>query len=93
MDDKLIVSIIVSIVALICWILTLASHLKNTQMDAIERIVWTIVLCSLNIVGVFFYWWLVSTDSDTTFGVKSDEELKEYFNSKHQPNTEKTNNL
>lgn len=53
MDQSTIV--IAIIVGQICWLVTLSSFLGNKEIEPTERIIWTIVLCTLNIVGMFLY--------------------------------------
>ena len=48
--------IVVLLILQICWVITVSSFLKNKAIEPNERVVWAIVLCTLNIVGMFLYW-------------------------------------
>jgi hypothetical protein len=65
-------------VGFVLWLVTLVSHLRRTDLCDSDRIVWTVVLCTLNILGMILYWVLAPAGESR---VKSEEELKEYFNS------------
>lgn len=59
------------------WIVTLVSHLRRTDYSDGDRIVWTIVLCTLNILGVVLYWCLAPAGNCR---VLTENELKDKFN-------------
>lgn len=63
---------------LVVWLAVLVWHLRRRDLADTDRIVWTIVLCVLNILGVALYFFLCpSTESDRPL---SEQELKEKFN-------------
>ena len=65
---------------MILWLLTLASLLKRQDMQGTDKIVWTIVLCFLNVLGMFLYWFLAPAQQKNPLA-RSEKELKDYFNS------------
>jgi hypothetical protein len=46
---------IIALVLLIAWLLTLVTHLKSTHMDPTDKVCWTVVLCTLNLLGLVIY--------------------------------------
>lgn len=44
-----------SVVLFLIWLFELITHLRRTDLSDTDRIVWTIVLCTLNILGVVLY--------------------------------------
>ena len=61
----------------IIWILALVSHLRRTDYSDTDKIIWTIVLCTLNIFGVILYWFFAPPGNDR---VLSEPELIDKFN-------------
>lgn len=59
------------------WIIALVSHLRRTDYSDTDKIVWTIVLCTLNVLGVILYFFLAPPGDQR---VLSEAELKEKFN-------------
>jgi len=59
------------------WIIALVSHLRRTDYTDTDKILWTIVLCTLNILWVILYWFFAPRGDD---GVLSEQELKDKFN-------------
>jgi hypothetical protein len=59
------------------WIAVLVSHLRRKDCSDTDRIVWTIVLCTLNIVGVALYFF-IGPAGDAR--VLTEQELKDKFN-------------
>ena len=47
--------IIASIVTFIIWLFVLIKHLSSDDLDSTDKICWTVVLCTLNILGVVLY--------------------------------------
>jgi hypothetical protein len=66
-------------VGFILWLITLVSHLRRTDLSDSDRIVWTVVLCTLNVLGMALYWILAPAGESK---IKTEAELKEYFNSR-----------
>ncbi|MEO6847585.1 MAG: PLD nuclease N-terminal domain-containing protein [Chthoniobacterales bacterium] len=71
-------AIIIGIIALSVWLWALISHLQRRDLSDCDKIVWTIVLCTLNIFGAILYLFMAPSGESK---VRSEEELKEYFNS------------
>jgi hypothetical protein len=67
------------ILSFVLWLGTLVSHLRRTDLSDTDRIVWTIVLCTLNVLGMVLYWFLAPAGESR---VRTEAELKEYFNSR-----------
>jgi hypothetical protein len=67
------------VVAFILWIVTLISHLKRRDITDTDRIIWTVVLCTLNILGMILYWFMAPSPK-----VRSEKELKDYFNTQSE---------
>jgi len=44
-----------SVVLFLVWIGVLVYHLRRTDLSDTDRIVWTVVLCTLNLLGVLLY--------------------------------------
>ncbi|MBN8711690.1 MAG: hypothetical protein BGO12_01155 [Verrucomicrobia bacterium 61-8] len=59
------------------WIITLVSHLRRKDYSDTDKITWTIVLCTLNILGVILYLFLAPPGD---YRVLSEAELKEKLN-------------
>ena len=71
-------AIIAAGVAFLIWIFALIGHLRRTDCSDTDKIIWTIVLCTLNIIGVILYWFLEPRGPNER--VLTDDELKERFN-------------
>lgn len=67
----------VSVFLFLVWIGVLVHHLRRSDLSDTDRIVWTIVLCTLNLLGVVLYL-AIAPQSD--YRVESEAELKERFN-------------
>jgi Trk-type K+ transport system membrane component len=64
-------------IGFIIWILALVSHLRRNDCSDTDKIIWTIVLCTTNILGVVLYWFLAPRGDER---VLSEQELKDKFN-------------
>ena len=64
-------------IGFIIWIIALVSHLRRTDYSDTDKIIWTIVLCTLNILGVILYWIFAPAGQDR---VLTEQELKDRFN-------------
>ena len=69
------------IICLILWLLTVISLLKRQDMKEVDKIVWVIVLCALNILGATLYWFL-APGKESLSRARTEKELKDYFNSR-----------
>lgn len=69
--------VIVFVCGLIVWLLTLISVIRSRDMKDADRIIWVVILCTLNVLGLLLYWIIAPSNR-----VRSDRELKEYFNSR-----------
>ncbi len=65
----------------ILWLIELISLLKRQDLKDVDKIVWVIVLCTLNILGLLLYWFIASS-KPVTSRIRSEKELKDYFNSR-----------
>jgi membrane protein implicated in regulation of membrane protease activity len=63
----------------VLWLITLVYHIRRTDLSDSDRIVWTVVLCTLNILGVILYWVMAPAGESR---VRTEKELKEHFNSR-----------
>jgi hypothetical protein len=70
-------AIFIAAIPFIIWIVALVSHLRRTDYSDTDKIIWTIVVCTLNVFGVILYWVFAPAGRDR---VLSDKELKERFN-------------
>jgi Phospholipase_D-nuclease N-terminal len=75
------------IVGILLWLCTLVSLLGRQDMKDADKIVWTIVVCTLNILGMLLYWCMAP--SQPPVKIRSEQELKDYFNSRSQEPREK----
>ena len=64
-------------VGFIIWLISLVSHLRRTDYSDTDMIIWTIVLCTLNILGVVLYLLFAPAGENR---VLSEQELKDKFN-------------
>ena len=67
-----------AVVGFALWLYTLVSHLRRSDLTDTDRIVWTVVLCTLNILGMILYWAMVPAVEAGP--ARSEKELKEFFN-------------
>jgi len=79
MEELLSTYSIFIIVAFILWLLTLISHLSYSGEDIndTDKIIWTIVLCTLTILGMVLYWFMAPRKK---LNIRSEAELKKHFN-------------
>ena len=73
--------IAVTLVVLLVWLLGLIELLKRQDMKDVDKIVWTVVLCTLNILGLLLYLFMAPSEKGSR-RVRSEKELKDYFNSR-----------
>ena len=66
-----------SVFLFLVWIGVLIHHLRRTDLSDTDRIVWTIVLCTLNLLGVVLYL-VIAPHPDSR--IESEAELKARFN-------------
>jgi len=67
--------VIIFLCGLIIWLITLVSVIRSRDMKDADRMIWVVVLCTLNVLGLLLYWILAPSNQ-----ARSDKELKEYFN-------------
>lgn len=48
-------TLIILLIAELAWLYCLIAHLKTDDIDATEKICWTVVLCVLNVLGLVLY--------------------------------------
>ena len=65
----------------VLWLIELVSLLKRQDIKDVDKIVWTIVLCTLNVLGLLLYWFM-APGGKKGGGARSEKELKDYFNSR-----------
>ncbi|MEO8205847.1 MAG: PLD nuclease N-terminal domain-containing protein [Chthoniobacterales bacterium] len=76
-----------SLLVFLIWLVTLIKHIGREDLKDTDKIVWMIVLCTLNILGVILYWCMAPSSSPRRapkpgkHQVRTEAELKEYFNS------------
>ena len=70
-------AILIAAIPFIIWMFALISHLRRTDYSDADKIIWTIVLCTLNILGVILYWLFAPAGQDR---VLTEQELKDRFN-------------
>ncbi len=76
MDPSLVLA---CVAAFAVWLTPLVSHRRRTGLPDTDRIVWTIVLCTLNILGMILYWTIAPRGDHKVF---SEEEHKAILNEK-----------
>jgi hypothetical protein len=47
--------IVTLLLAELFWLSTLGQHLTNDKLDPTDKICWTVVLCTLNLLGVAIF--------------------------------------
>lgn len=50
--------LLILLIAEAFWLTALIQHLKDDQMKDVDKICWTIVLCTLNLLGLGLYMFL-----------------------------------
>ena len=68
----------IAVILLGIWLAALISLIRRTDIDDTDKIIWTIVLCTLNLLGVALY--VIFAPSSTDNRVLSEQELKDKFN-------------
>jgi hypothetical protein len=69
----------IAMVAFVVWLGTLVSHLRSTHMNQADKICWTVVLCTLNLLGLAIYFFLAPKAPENEC-LKSEAEIKEAAN-------------
>jgi hypothetical protein len=69
----------IAITAFLVWLITLVSHLRSTHMDQTDKICWTVVLCTLNLLGLAIYFFLAPKAPEDKL-LKSEAEIKKAAN-------------
>ncbi|MBE2181247.1 MAG: PLDc_N domain-containing protein [Chthoniobacterales bacterium] len=70
--------VLFALVPFLIWIVALISHVRRRDYPDTDKIIWTIILCTLNILGVVLYWFFAPRGAEER--VLTEEELKEKFN-------------
>jgi len=70
--------IMIAFILFALWICALVYHLRRVDLPDTERIVWTIVLCCLNVLGVVLYFCMVPAPPQEQ--PLSEADLKAKFN-------------
>ncbi|MEO6846412.1 MAG: PLDc N-terminal domain-containing protein [Chthoniobacterales bacterium] len=79
-----------SILVFLIWLATLIKHIGRQDLKDTDKIVWTIILCTLNILGVILYWCMTPSSRPRRapkpgkHRARTEAELKEYFNSRSE---------
>jgi Phospholipase_D-nuclease N-terminal len=68
-----------ALVGFVLWLVTLVSHLRRVDLSDSDRIVWTVVLCTLNVLGMILYWIYAPAGEARP---RTEKELQEHFNSR-----------
>ena len=71
----------ITIAILLLWLIALIELLKRQDMKEVDKIVWTIVLCVLNVFGLLLYWFMAPREKGPVH-VRTEKELKDHFNSR-----------
>lgn len=70
--------IAVGVLLFLIWISVLIYHLRRQDCSDMDRLLWVIVLCTLNILGVILYFFLGPKSENDR--VLTEQELKDKFN-------------
>jgi len=70
--------LVIALIGFVIWIAVLTSHIRRTDCSDTDKIVWTVILCTLNILGVVLYLFMGPSSEETR--VLSEQELKDKFN-------------
>ncbi len=66
------------------WLATLVSAIRRTDLKDADRIVWTVVLCTLNFLGAVLYWNLAPRPPSRSRAgdLEAERKLKDRFNAR-----------
>ena len=79
--------LIVIAIAAILWLCTIVSLLCRQDLKDTDKIIWTIVVCTLNFIGMILYWIMAPLQPPQK--MRTEQELKDYFNSRSPEKDEK----
>jgi len=82
MPNLVIFLVLVSVILFWAWLSALVSVIRCQEMKDADRIIWVILLCVLNLLGLILYWFLDPVPKRTRSLARTDQELKDYFNSR-----------
>ena len=68
--------IIIALIQLV-WLWALIAHLKSEEIESTEKICWTVVLCTLNALGLLLY---IAVGPKEKEEFRYEEELKKALN-------------
>lgn len=71
--------VIAAVVGFLFWLWVLVHHLRRKDCSDTDKIVWTVVLCTLNLLGAALYIILGPSNGDED-RVLTEQELKDKFN-------------
>lgn len=71
-------AILFAAIPITIWIIVLISHVRRKDLSDTDKIIWTIILCTLSLLGVVLYWFFAPRSPEER--VLSEEELKQKFN-------------
>lgn len=71
--------LVIGFIIFAVWIATLIYHIRRTDCTDTEKILWAIILCTLNILGLVLYF-IFGPASEEDNRVLSEQELKDKFN-------------
>lgn len=68
----------IGVLLFVIWISALIYHIRRQDCSDTDRLLWVIVLCTLNILGVILYFFLGPKSENDR--VLTEQELKDKFN-------------
>jgi len=71
--------LIIAVIGFAVWIAALIYHIRRTDCTDTEKLLWAIILCTLNVLGVVLYFFFGPASEDDN-RVLSEQELKDKFN-------------
>ena len=71
--------IIFIVIAALVWLGVLIAHLNSDDLDPTDKICWTVVLCTLNILGVILYL-ICPIKSREKISLRSEDDIKKAAN-------------
>jgi len=66
------------ILSFLIWIAVLIYHIRRQDCSDTDRLLWVVVLCTLNILGAILYFFLAPPSEDCQ--ILTEQELKDKFN-------------
>ena len=72
-------TIIIIVIAAVAWLAVLIAHLNSNDLDPTDKICWTVVLCTLNILGLILYF-ICAIKSREKISLRSEDNIKKAAN-------------